>query len=70
MPYVLHLADSLYECPDHWINFVKAHNPDGQTVYHMHSVLKNEYRAKIDNSVSQVVFDKEADYVMFKLRWS
>lgn len=66
----LMLAPSLYSCPMEWKKFVDYYNPAGDTAYRLDEVLSNEYRAKISEDVDYVLFDNDADYVMFKLRWS
>jgi hypothetical protein len=68
--YELRLADSLFDCPKHWQNFIKTHNPDGETTDEMHSFLKSEYNAEIDDEVHKAIFEDEADYILFKLRWT
>jgi hypothetical protein len=62
--------DSWGDCPVHWKNYVKSKAENGVLVPSMrlHKHLWNDYRAtKIEG---WVIFEDEADMVMFILKWS
>jgi hypothetical protein len=65
---VILLDEELSQCIKPWQNFVKAHNPRGDSVYTIYHVLKKQYNAVFRGMYVQ--FATEDDVMMFLMTWS
>jgi hypothetical protein len=71
--YDIEMATTLRDCPQYWINFVKATRDPEEPIDHLNKVMKEFNCEWLYNNIQQpigITFDTEEDATAFILRWS